>query len=128
MEVKPALCPAHRSLLPDGKQLILHSSTALSQSLPCLFLDRGLSTPPPSLPSSLHSPFPGSISQKFGNAFPTAWELSRGIVFADIVFARPADQVQPPSRNGIPQSGYSARTMLGIEAKIDESVSYPGAS
>jgi hypothetical protein len=32
MEVKPALCPAHRSLLPDGKQLILHSSTALSQS------------------------------------------------------------------------------------------------
>jgi hypothetical protein len=65
--------------------------------------------------------FPGRISQKFGNAFPTAWELSRGIVFA-----RPADQVQPPSRNGIPQSGYSARTMLGIEAKIDESVSYPG--
>lgn len=70
--------------------------------------------------------FPGRISQKFGNAFPTAWELSRGIVFADIVFARPADQVQPPSRNGIPQRGYSARTMLGIEAKIDESVSYPG--
>jgi len=57
---------------------------------------------------------------------PTAWEISRGIVVADIVFARPADQVQPPSRNGIPQSGYSARTMLGIEAKIDESVSYPG--
>ena len=72
--------------------------------------------------------FPGRISQKFGNAFPTAWEISRGIVFADIVFARPADQVQPPSRNGIPQSGYSARIMLGIEAKIDESVSYPGAS
>src|SRR6266700_5798088 len=85
MEVKPALCHAHRSLLPDGKQLILRSSTALSQSLPCLFLDRGLSTSPPSLPS----PFPGRISQKFGNAFPTAWELSRGIVCADIVFARP---------------------------------------
>ena len=42
------------------------------------------------------------------------------------MFARPADQVQPPSRNGIPQSGYSARIMLGIEAKIDESLSYPG--
>src|SRR6266700_5132165 len=89
MEVKPALCHAHRSLLPDGKQLILHSSTALSQSLPCLFLDRGLSTPPPSLPYPLHSPFPGRISQKFGNAFPTAWDISLSIVVADIVFARP---------------------------------------
>src|SRR6266702_5807479 len=89
MEVKPALCPAHRSLLPDGKQLILYSSTALSQSLPCLFLDRGLYTPPPSLPNALHSPFPGRISQKFGNPFPTAWEISLSIVVADIVFARP---------------------------------------
>src|SRR6266571_5044823 len=89
MEVKPALCPAHRSLLPDGKQLILHSSTALSQSLPCLFLDRGISTPPPSLPSSLPSPFPGRISQKIGNPFPTAWDISLSIVVADIVFARP---------------------------------------
>src|SRR6266487_175418 len=89
MEVKPVLCPAHRSLLPDGKQLILHSSTTLSQSLPCLFLDRGLYTPPPSLPYSLHSPFPGRISQKFGNPFPTAWEISLSIVVADIVFARP---------------------------------------
>jgi hypothetical protein len=62
---------------------------------------------------------------KIGNPFPTAWEISRCIVFADIVFARPADQVQPPSGNEIPQSGYSVRTMLGIEAKIDESVSYP---
>src|SRR6266699_331275 len=87
MEVKPVLCPAHRSLLPDGKQLILHSSTTLSQSLPCLFLDRGLYTPPPSLPYSLHSPFPGRISQKFGNPFPTAWEISLSIVVADIVFA-----------------------------------------
>src|SRR5215467_14462818 len=67
MEVKPALCPAHRSLLPDGKQLILYSSTALSQSLPCLFLDRGLSTPPPSLPCALHPPFPGRM-------FPIFWE------------------------------------------------------
>ncbi len=89
MEVKPALCPAHRSLLPNGKQLILHSSTALSQSLPCLFLDRGLYTPPPSLPYSLHSPFPGRISQKFGNPFPTAWEISLSIVVADNVFTLP---------------------------------------
>src|SRR5450759_3745385 len=112
MEVKPALCPTHRSLLPDGKQLILHSSTALSQSLPGL-LNRRLSTPPPSLPSSLPSPFPGRISQKFGNAFPTAWEISRGIVFADIVFARPAAQVQPQSRAGIPQRGNSDRILPG---------------
>src|SRR6266700_596863 len=89
MEVKPALCPAHRSLLPDGKQLILHSSTAWSQSLPCLFLDRGLYTPPPSLPYPLHSPFPGSISQKFGNPFPTAWDISLSIVVADNVFTLP---------------------------------------
>jgi hypothetical protein len=33
--------------------------------------------------------FPGRIFPKIGNAFPTAWEISRGIVFADIVFARP---------------------------------------
>jgi hypothetical protein len=85
MEVKHALCTSHRNLLPDRKQLILCSSTAWSQSLPCLFLDRGLYTPPP----SLHSPFPGSISQKFGNAFPTARDISLSIVVADIVFARP---------------------------------------
>src|SRR6266568_2542037 len=89
MEVKPALCPAHRSLLPNGKQLILHSSTALSQSLPCLFLDRGLSTSPPSLPYPLPSPFPGRISQKFGNPFPTAWDISLSIVVADNVFTLP---------------------------------------
>src|SRR6266581_2522600 len=112
MEVKHALCTSHRGLLPDGKQLILHSSTALSQSLPCLFLDRGLSTPPPSLPSSLHAPFPGRISQKFGNAFPTAWELSRGIVFADIVFARPADQRRVWSR-GSKQTNREVRSAEG---------------
>jgi hypothetical protein len=72
-----------------GKQLILYSSTALSQSLPCLFLDRGLSTPPPSLPYSPHSPFPGRSSQIFGNPFPTAWDISLSIVGADIMFARP---------------------------------------
>ena len=63
MEVKPALCPAHRSLLPDGKQLILYSSTALSQSLPCLFLERGLYTPPPSLPLARRPPWGSGSSQ-----------------------------------------------------------------
>jgi hypothetical protein len=86
MEAKPALCPAHRSLLPDGKQLILRSSTALSQSLPCLFLERGLYTPPPSLPLARRPPFPGSISQRIGNPFPTAWDISLSIVGADMGF------------------------------------------
>jgi hypothetical protein len=30
---------------------------------------------------------PGRISQKFGNPFPTAWDISLSIVGADIVFA-----------------------------------------
>src|SRR6266699_759241 len=77
MEVKPALCPAHRSLLPDGKQLILYSSTALSQSLLRLF--------PILFPRHSQE----ACSQKFGNAFPTAWEMPPGKIVADSMFAWP---------------------------------------
>src|SRR5713226_5278527 len=97
MEVKPALCPTHRSLLPDGKQLILHSSTALSNT--------SLASSLIEVSTLLLRLFPRhsqeEFSQKIGNPFPTAWDISLSIVFVDIAFAPPVFHGQKETRQSI---------------------------